>query len=188
MFIRIAGCCLLLSLAACGNGPVKVVDALTPEEAVNQVRVTQVNVTYSELAAEKIREDDAERAEEGDTDENGAPELTALPLTEVLKRAVHKEIAKRGIAGERAVDIAISVDTMQYQNGLATIVFGSSDELAGNVTVTDSASGETLAEFYIDLVKGNGGLLGLAIRGWGIRERFAETFAEHIADELYGED
>lgn len=186
MLRNIILCLGLFTLVACGSGPVKVVDPLTPQEAPNQVRLSAVSVTYSELAAEKISEDDRERAE--GAAEGEETELNKLPLTEVLSKAVRDEIAERGITGDTPVNIAISVDTMKYQNGMATILFGSSDQLSGSVKVSNAETNEVIADFYVDLIKGNGGLLGLAIRGWGIRERFAETFAEHVADQLYGEE
>lgn len=177
-----------LTLAACGSGPVKVIDPLTAEEAPGKVALGTIEVSYSELGREKINEDDAERIEDDDRYDNGEVKPTSMPLHELLKRDLYNEIMKRGIAGDTPVNISVSVDTMQYQNGIATILVGSSDQMSAAVTVTHAETNAVLADFYVDLVRGNAGLLGLAIRGAGIRENFSEDFAEYVADQLYGEE
>lgn len=177
-----------LLLAACGSGPVKVMDPLTTDEAPGKVRIGTIEVSYSELGREKINEDDAERIEDDDRYDNGEIKPTSLPLHELLKRALHKEFMDRGIAGDTPVNIFVSVDTMQYQNGIATILIGSSDQMSAAVNVKHAETDEVLADFYVDLIRGNAGLLGLAIRGAGIREDFSEDFAEYVADQLYGEE
>ncbi|MBX2835034.1 MAG: hypothetical protein KTR28_08700, partial [Micavibrio sp.] len=43
---------------------------------------------------------------------------------------------------------------------------------------------ELVSEFYVDVLKGTGGLLGLAVRGGGVREKLSAQFAEYIGDNL----
>jgi hypothetical protein len=54
------------------------------------------------------------------------------------------------------------------------------------VDVIDAADGSRLGEFYVDVLNYQGGWLAMAIRGSGVREKMATTFANQIADQLNG--
>lgn len=78
-----------------------------------------------------------------------------------------------GMTGGRAVKLTISIDTLKTADAGMVMLLGSTDQLAGVVAVTDAASGEHLGEFYVDVLNARAGLLGLAMRRSGVREKLA---------------
>ena len=64
------------------------------------------------------------------------------------------------------------------------LLAGSNDQLAGSVELSDAATGEKLGQFYVDVINSHSGLLGMALRGGGVREKLAQEFANHIARQL----
>jgi hypothetical protein len=76
------------------------------------------------------------------------------------------------------------MDTLKTANAAMAWLASSSDQLAGMVEVRDAATDAKLSEFYVDVMEAHAGLLGMALRGGGVREKLAAKFATHLADEL----
>jgi hypothetical protein len=187
-----------LLLAACAAGPVKVVQPVSAS-IQGESMVSDVEVALSPLARdamakfeEKARE---KRAAEGLPAVDPAVELTGavsreqyatLPFAQMFERVVADTTREWGLSSGRPLKLAVEIDTLKTANAGMAVLAGSSDQLAGTVRVMDAQSGEKLGEFYVDVINAHAGLLGLAMRGGGIREKLAEEFALHISRQLTG--
>jgi hypothetical protein len=145
--------------------------------AVEAVELTLRPDLKRELAAADLRL--AERVAGRDPPEG----LAALPFSRMFTETVQKVASARGLTRGRAVRLVVEMDELRVP-GVALSALGRTDRLAGQVIVHDRASDETLAIFYVTVDNAHPGLLGQLIRGTGIRERLAEAFANHIADQL----
>jgi len=121
----------------------------------------------------------AERAADRDPPEGRA----ALPFERMFTETVEGVARARGLTTGRAVRLVVEMDELRVP-GLALSALGRTDRLAGQVIVHDRASDQILAIFYVTVDNAHPGLLGQLTRGTGIRERLAEAFANHIADQL----
>ncbi|UTW55961.1 hypothetical protein [Kordiimonas sp. SCSIO 12610] len=173
---------LLTFLSACVS-PVKVVQKL-PDANVGALDVANVQVSYSDLTAEKIRENDAKRAERAA--KANEEKISHKSLSDLIVQLLNEEIAERQSSKTVPVDVKVNIDTLKFANAGLTILLGDSDQLAGSVEVIDRKTGDTISEFYVDIIKGSGGLLGLAIRGGGVREGMASDFVKETVKQLYG--
>jgi hypothetical protein len=195
-FFRAAALAATLALAACGPKPVDVIQPLSASIR-NAAVVDQVEVRLSSLAADRMENFEAKarekRVAEGlapvdPTAEpaNGTPrdEWSTLPFAQMMELMVKDVTRDRGLTSGRPLRIAVEIDTLKTANAGMTILVGSSDQLAGTVQVLDAVSGEKLGEFYVDVINAHSGLLGLAMRGGGVREKLANEFAGHIAKQL----
>ena len=171
----------LLCLAGCAK-PVKVTTEI-PADYIGKMHVESVNVTYGEAVKDKVTEDDAKRAEEAKT-EPSDKEYVDLPLSEMLAKVLQEDLAEANANGPDAVSVDIMLDTIKFANAAVSILIGDQDQIAGLVTVKDASSGNTVGEFYVDVINSSSGLLGLAIRGGGVREKLASEFADHIVDQI----
>lgn len=115
-----------------------------------------------------------------------ADEYATLPIAQMMPLVVEDELAGWGLTGGRAVKLLIELDTLKTADAAMAILFSSTDQLAGVVTVTDAATGETLGQFYVDVLNARGGMLGLAMRGSGVREKLAAEFAKRVGQTLSG--
>ena len=98
---------------------------------------------------------------------------------------VLKDAARdRGLTSGRALRIEVEIDTLKTADGGIKLLAGSRDQLAGQVEIFDARSNERIGQYYVDVVNAHSGLIGLAIRGGGIREKLAAQFARHIVDQL----
>ena len=61
---------------------------------------------------------------------------------------------------------------------------GRHDRLAGQVRIQDSRTGQALGSFYVDVDQHFPGLIGLAVRGGGVREKLASAFVRHVLDQI----
>jgi len=113
-------------------------------------------------------------------------EYSTLPIQMMMPLVVEDTLAEWGLGSGRAIKIAIELDTLKTANGGMMLLVGSSDQLAGTVTISDAESGEALGQFYVDVLNARGGLLGAAMRGSGVREKLADEFAKRIAQQLSG--
>lgn len=185
-----------LALTACGPKPVDVIQPVS-ESIRNASMVDEVDVRLSPLAAELMAKFDAKardkRAEAGlaavdpaaePADGVARDEWSTLPFSQMLELMVKDVTRERGLTSGRPLRIAVEIDTLKTADAGMTILVGSSDQLAGTVQVLDAASGEKLGEFYVDVINAHSGLLGLALRGGGVREKLAGEFAGHIAKQL----
>src|SRR3546814_4938957 len=96
----------------------------------------------------------------------------------MMENLLGDRLAEADVNGPRNVSLGVAIDTLKFVSAAMTIIGGDSDQLAGLVTVKDSGTGEQIAEFYVDVLNSHGGLLGLAIRGTGVREQLAHEFAD----------
>ncbi|HQX28267.1 MAG TPA: hypothetical protein PKX38_10085 [Alphaproteobacteria bacterium] len=169
----------LFALTAC-NTTRGIIDPLTLEERAGY-GLSAVQVKYNPVTAEKTRLlDEQALAKETDSD---AP-YRNQPLNNVLSQIVTQELQKRGFQGPKKANILIEIDTLKLASAMQSILIGDMDQLAGTVIVQDAATGSKLAEFYIDSIRGSSGLLGLAIRGSGVREKLSADFAKRIGDHF----
>jgi hypothetical protein len=185
-----------LGLAACGPKPVDVIQPVSASIR-NASMVNEVDVRLSPLAADLMakfdRKAQEKRAEAGlaPVDPTAEPaegvsrdEWSTLPFAQMLELMVKDVTRERGLTSGRPLRLDVEIDTLKTANAGMTILVGSSDQLAGTVRVLDAASGEKLGEYYIDVINSHSGLLGLALRGGGVREKLAGEFADHIAHQL----
>ena len=193
---RAAALAATLALAACGPKPVDVIQPLSASIR-NASMVDQVDVQLSSLAADRMRkfEENAakKRAEAGlapvdpaaePADGTPRDDWSTLPFAQMMELMVKDVTRDRGLTSGRPLRISVEIDTLKTANAGMVMLAGSSDQLAGTVRVLDGASGEKLGEFYVDVINAHSGLLGLAMRGGGVREKLANEFAGHIAKQL----
>lgn len=175
----------------------KVIEPLKPE-LIGALVVGETRVTINDAAKANVEKLDAKAAQKREAAKlapvdnstlNTRPaetEYETLPLVRMLPLKVEDVAHQRGLAGTHRVNLVISIDTLKTADAAAGILLGSADELAGMVDVIDAADGSRLGEFYVDVLNYQGGWLAMAIRGSGVREKMATTFANQIADQLNG--
>jgi hypothetical protein len=194
----LAAIAALLVLSACGPKPVKIVHPVA-ESIRGASMVSDVEVTLSSIAPERMEKAEAEAARK--RSEAGLPPVDAsaeaatgsprdqydtLPLAQMFELVVKDAAQEAGLTTGRPLRIKIELDTLKFANAGMAILAGSSDQLAGQVQIVDAQSGERLGEFYVDVINAHSGLLGLAMRGSGVREKLANEFAGHIVKQLRG--
>ena len=193
---RAAALAATLALAACGPKPVDVIQPVSASIR-NAAMVGEVDVKLSSLAAtrmEKFEENAREKrvaaglapVDPAVEPADGIPrdEWSTLPFAQMMELMVKDVTRDRGLTSGRPLRISVEIDTLKTANAGMVMLAGSSDQLAGTVQVLDAASGEKLGEYYIDVINSHSGLLGLAMRGGGVREKLASEFAGHIAKQL----
>lgn len=184
-----------LLVVACSSGPVRVLQPVSTAIQGNS-HVAEVAVTLSPLAQstmvpfeDKARQERQEAGlapvpAEGLSERPPRDQYRTLPFAEMFELVVQDVTREAGLVAGRPVRLAVEVDTLKTANAAMAILAASSDQLAGTVTVLDAATGERLGEFYVDVINGHSGLLGLAMRGSGVRESLSEEFAVHITRQL----
>lgn len=194
----LAAVAALLILSACGPKPVKVITPVA-QSIRGASMVSDVEVTLSSIAPERMEKAEAEaarkRSEAGlaPVDASAEPmagsprdQYDTLPLAQMFELVVKDAAEEAGMTTGRPLRVNIELDTLKFANAGMALLAGSSDQLAGQVQITDAQSGEKLGEFYVDVINAHSGLLGLAIRGSGVREKLAREFADHIVKQLKG--
>jgi hypothetical protein len=183
MRLLLCAAIVLAAFAAAGCGP-KAIDMMQPPPAalrgaasVEAVELILRPDLRRELAAADLRL--IERAAGRDPPEGRAAQPFARMFTETIEGVARA----RGLTSGRAVRLVVEMDELRVP-GIALSALGRSDRLAGQVIVHDRTSDATLAIFYVTVDNTHPGLLGQLTRGTGIRERLAEAFANHIADQL----
>jgi hypothetical protein len=171
--MAIALLALALPLAACGPKPVEIFQA--PAEALRGA--AYVHSVEVSLGGES-------RAEAADSDRklHGGGD-GALPFAKLLEKDVKEATRAHGLQSGRPLTIALEMDVMRIPD-VAMAVLGRSDRLAGQVRVEDAKTGEHLALFYVIVDHPHSGLIGLAVRGGGVREKLVREFANRIAEQL----
>lgn len=182
---------ILAFLGACAT-PVEVLEPI-PINVKREINVTSISVSYGEVGLESLTRLDQKIEEErlGDNVEiirtsNGSAHLDHyeyLPLSEMLQSTVETLLKQSGIMGSIDVSLAISIDNLRFANAGLVWLAGDSDQLAGLVSVHDENQ-SVLGRFYVDIIESHAGLLGLAIRGGGVREGLAQRFGEELIKEL----
>ncbi|MCR9214407.1 MAG: hypothetical protein NXI13_11875 [Proteobacteria bacterium] len=181
MLRLISAVSLLFTLAACVN-PTNVVKPLS-EQDIGVRNIQNVTVTYSEIGKPILIAADEELAVEG-AEDGKEGEIEYLPLKEALTEIVKERLEIRDTDQELYADVEIEIDNFKLANRGLVWLIGDTDQLVGTVRVYDPKTKELLTELYVDVLKGNAGLLGIAIRGGRVREQLSLEFADIIGDEL----
>ena len=191
---------LALAVSAAAGADAKALKIIEPlpRDVLGTETVTTVDVTVGEQARktfdalEQKAADKKARAVTATPAPAGQPAApaediyAALPFGEMFTRVITGEMRDWNVAGTRPVKLLLQVDTLKTADAGMAMLLGSIDELAGIVAVVDAGSGEKLGEFYVDVLNSRSGLLGLALRGSGVREKLAREFAGHVAVALTG--
>jgi hypothetical protein len=172
---RIAAALLALglSLAACAVAPVEMMQGASGALR-DPAYVDSVELSLHGEARAAVAESDRKLHGEGDV---------ALPFAALFDRAVKEAARARGFQAGRPLRIAIEMDVLRIPD-VAMAALGRSDRLSGQVRVEDARTGDRFALFYVTVDKPHSGLIGLAIRGTGVREKLIREFAAHIAGQL----
>lgn len=171
----------MLALTACVN-PTNVIKPLA-EKDQGARNIQSVKVTYSDLSNGSLLAADEQlkiEAKESDDPEN----IQYRPLKETLEVIVSDYLEKIDSDSTLNTDIEIEIDNLKLANAAVVFFLGDADQLAGTVRVYDAETRELLSEMYIDVVDGNGGLIGLAMRGTNPRGNLSSKFAAILGKEL----
>lgn len=195
-FACAVGVALVLSACA-GVEPVKVVQPLST--SAGNVMVADVDVAFSSLAVEAVAPFEekaaAKRAAAGLAPVSTAAEMPnrpdqeeydTLPFATMFRYMVDDVTRQYGLATGQPLRLEVEIDTLKTANAAMALLAGSNDQLAGTVRVYQAADNRKVGEFYVDVVNSHSGLLGLAARGGGVREKLSAEFAAHIAQQLGG--
>lgn len=179
-------------------GQVKVVRAL-PAGMLGGVSITGVDVTFDGKFATEQAESDAKAARKRvaaglpATDPAAYPsgdEIAAnyptLPFKQMFPLVLRDGVRRWGLREGRAVRLEIVLETLKTADMAMAMMLGSSDRLAGTVTIRDAATGEDLGQLRINVVNGHAGWGGMLIRGGGVREELASEFSLELCRYLSG--
>jgi hypothetical protein len=169
----LAALLLAFPLAACAVAPVEMMEA-APDALRGGAYVDGVELSLAAPARVAVAEADRKLHGEGDA---------GLPFARLLDKAVKEATRARGLETGRALTVTVEMDVLRIP-GVGMAMLGRSDRLAGQVRVTDARTGDRLALFYVTVDKPHSGLIGLAMRGGGVREKLVRDFAAHIAEQL----
>ncbi|MEM1035130.1 MAG: hypothetical protein AAGI14_00085 [Pseudomonadota bacterium] len=81
------------------------------------------------------------------------------------------------------VDISIDILAYREPNAALAILISDTAQIVGNVVLTDPESGSTVGEYYIEVIEGAGGVLGLAAADTNepeLAREFVEKFMEFL--------
>ncbi len=170
-----------------------------PAELIGASHVVEMRVTLSDAVKanfEKLEQKAAEkRAAAGLTlvsadapvgDRPKAEHYATLPITQMMPLVLEDTAREWGLTSGRPIRLTVELDTLKTADAGMAMLLGSSDQLAGLVTVSDPATGEKLGEMYIDVINSRSGLMGLAMRGSGVREKLAAEFSDKVMKKLAG--
>ena len=177
---------------------VKIVEPFTTG-VVGHVRIQSTSVTLNEVTRSKFDKLEAKAAakraeaklpplDPASTAAERPPRdaYPTLPIARMFPLVVEDEAQNWRLNGERAVKLDVEFDTLKTADAGMAMLLGSTDQLAGTVNVADANTGEKLGAFYVDVLNARGGLLGLALRGAGVREKLAFEFSKRIVQTLSG--
>jgi hypothetical protein len=164
---------LALPLAACAVPPVEMMEA-APVPLRGAAYVDSVELSLNAAARAAVAASDGKLHGEGDA---------ALPFARLFDKAVKDATRARGLDGARPLIVTVEMDALRIPDA-AMAALGRSDRLAGQVRVADARTGDRLALFYVTVDKQHSGLIGLAMRGGGVREKLVREFARRIAEQL----
>jgi type IV pilus biogenesis protein CpaD/CtpE len=164
---------LALPLAACATTPVETFEA-APASLRGAAYVHSVELSLAAAPRAAIAASDGRLHGEGDA---------GLPFARLFDEAVKEAAQAGGLTGSRALTVTVEMDELRIPDAARALI-GKSDRLAGQVRVSDARTGDRLALFYVTVDKQHSGLIGLAIRGGGVREKLVREFARRIAEQL----
>lgn len=192
-----AALALLMLASAAQAGPRKIVEPLAPGIVAN-LQVKAVEITVSEpakatfdkleaIAVEKRQEAKLPPYDAATANPNPPTgEYPTLPFSVMFPLVMQQVTREWGLDLGRPVKLKVTVDTLKTANEGMAVLFGSADQLAGLVDVVDFDTGAPLGSFYIDVINSHGGLMGLAMRGTGVRESLSGEFALESSRVLTG--
>lgn len=188
---------MVLLASAAEAGPRKIVEPLAPGIVAN-LQVKAVEITVSEparatfdkleaIAAEKRQEANLPPYDPATASPNPPTgDYPTLPFAVMFPLVMEQVTREWGLDLGRPVRLKVTVDTLKTANEGMAVLFGSADQLAGLVDIVDFETGAPLGSFYIDVINSHGGLLGLAMRGTGVRESLSAEFALESSRVLTG--
>lgn len=189
---------LLFSASALDAKSRKVVEPLEPS-IVAAHHVADVEVVIAPTAAETFAKIEAKAAEKRreaglapveslapDAPRPAPEQYATLPFSVMFPLVMQDVTREWGLKEGPPVKLKVTIDSVKTANAAVAWLGASSDQMAGMVEVLEPASGRPLGSFYIDVINSHGGLLGMAIRGAGIREKLAEEFALESSRVLTG--
>lgn len=189
MRFLILAAALLLPLAACARNAEEVLPISAAIKAASHVASVEV-VLRPQARRATASLDERIRAKRnlmaGTANQRPSPgDYDKVEFEMLMVLAVEDTTRAWGLDSGRALKLVIEIDEVRTPNAAAAFI-GSRDRLAGTVFVRDKATGEALGQLYVDISSRHTGLMGLALRGTGVREQLAGAFAAQIADALGG--
>ena len=183
---------LVLLASACAPDAVQVYRPV-PASVRNASMIEDVRVRLNPLSATNIRQIDQRIAERraaaglpavGPTGSVRREDYDTLPFARMLELVLKDAARERGLTSGRPLRIEVEIDTLKTADAGMAIIAGSRDPLAGQVEIFDALSNQKIGQYYVDVINSHSGLIGLAMRGGGIREKLSAEFAGHIVDQL----
>lgn len=154
-------------LAACVTKPIATLQAVDPAIR-NAMAVETTDVRY-------------------DGELNGQGGLDQARLSEVLASEIAAQVPQLADrAAARKVRVDIEILAYREPNAALAIVLGDTSQIIGTVKVLDFDSNAALGEYYIEVIEGAGGLLGLAAADTteaGLGREFVEQFVKHLSED-----
>lgn len=194
---------ILASLALAVSSPatgkaVKPIQPL-PAEYIGKMMIVETRVTLSDVTRANFDKLEAKAAEKRAaaglpvvpkdfaSGERPKPDdYSTLPIARMFPLMLEDVAKDWGFASGKAIRISVEFDSLKTANAGAAIFIGSSDQLAGLVTVNDAETGKKIGEYYVDVLNQRNGLFGLALRGSGVREKLAAEFSKRLVQTLSG--
>ena len=140
-------------------------------------RIAEIEIRVRPGAAQALAAlDDKARGRDG---------AAGLPTREMLTRTIAEQAAAWGLNDGRALKLLVEIDGYRTPDAGGALL-GKRDQLAGSVFVRDAATAQALGHLYIEIDNAHVGLIGLALRGGGVREKLAGQFAMRTARALSG--
>jgi hypothetical protein len=177
---------LALALCALAAACAPTVDMMQPppEALRGAAWVAEVELSLSAASRASTAAADAKLAQRAARAGAAGPVgPAALPFARMFVQAMKDAARERGLTAGRALRIVVEMDRVEIP-GVGMAALGRGDRLAGQVKLVDARDGEMLATFYVDVDKVRPGLIGMMVRGTGVREKLALEFAHRVADQL----
>ncbi|MGK2910301.1 MAG: hypothetical protein ACSLE1_10970 [Sphingobium sp.] len=179
--------------------PVKVIETLQPD-LYNGVQITGVDISFADSFLKERAESDAKAARRRAAaglqalDPDAYPAALAepetydtLPFKQMFPLVLRDVTHERGLTSGRRVKLNITLETLKTADAaIAILLAASSDALEGSVDIVDANDGRSLGRLRITIARARSGLIGMAVRGNGLRERLSKEFALELAKELSG--
>jgi hypothetical protein len=154
-------------LSACATKPVATLTAVDP--AIRSAMAIQnTEVRY-----------DAELNAQTGLDQDQLRDVLAREFSEQVPQIADRSSAR---------NVVIDVEILAYRepNAALAILLGDTSQIVGNVKVLDAESREMLGEYYIEVIEGAGGLIGLAAADTtevGLGREFVEHFVRYLNED-----
>jgi hypothetical protein len=180
-FRPLSACAVALLLAGCGPARVEMMQA-PPAGLRGAAWVADVELSLGGSSRTSVAAADSRLAQRA-SGPAPAPGYAGLPFAPMFVRVMKDVARERGLVSGRALRVVVEMDRVEVP-GAAMAALGRGDRLAGQVRLLDARHGEMLATFYVDVDKVRPGLIGMMVRGTGVREKLAQEFAHRVADQL----